>query len=277
MNTLYAFVSVFLVSLVSLVGIFFLSLNKDFLKRFLLTVVSFAVGALFANVFLHLLPEIVERSNDLRWSFGLVLTGIVLSLIIEKFIHWHHCHNLDCAEHHHKPVGLLTIIGDGVHNMTDGILIASAYLADVELGIATTIAVVLHEIPQEIGDCAVLLHSGMSRTKALLCNFGSGLTAILGAGIVLFLSEYAADIELILLPLAAGNFLYIAGSDLVPELNKETKLGRSMAQLVALLAGVALITLFSSGEHGHGEIHDNHDDHELHEEHYEDEHHEIQQ
>ncbi|PIR52232.1 ZIP family metal transporter, partial [Candidatus Peregrinibacteria bacterium CG10_big_fil_rev_8_21_14_0_10_49_16] len=146
------FLSVLVVSFVSLAGVFLLSLHKSFLQKILLYLVSFATGAIFANVFLHILPEMIEESIDVQGSFMLVLVGIILSFVIEKFIHWHHCHNLECA--HAEPVGTMMLIGDGVHNMTDGILIATTYLVDMELGVATTIAVILHELPQEIGDFA---------------------------------------------------------------------------------------------------------------------------
>ncbi|OGJ58142.1 hypothetical protein A3H22_00075 [Candidatus Peribacteria bacterium RIFCSPLOWO2_12_FULL_55_15] len=226
------FFSVLAVSLASLTGVFLLSLHQSFLRKILLSLVSFAAGALFANVFLHILPEIGA-------SFRLVLLGILLSFVVEKFIYWHHCHNLDCR--HRSPVGTLMLMGDGIHNMTDGMAIAAAYLISPELGLATTVAVILHEIPQEIGDFAVLLHSGYSRARALAWNFLSALTAFLGAAAILLLHGRVQGIETMLLPLAAGNFLYIAGSDLIPELHKEPKAKSSLVQLLAMLAGIALM------------------------------------
>ena len=219
----------------------------------LLTLVSFATGALFANVFFHILPEVMEETTNIELSLGLVLMGILLSFVIEKFIHWHHCHNLECS--HTKPIGTMVIIADGVHNATDGILIAATFLVDTELGIATTIAVILHEIPQEIGEFAILLHAGFSRAKALLWNFASALTAFVGAIAVLLLHEYIHGIEIILLPLIAGNFLYIAASDLVPELHKESKIKNLISQLLAMVAGIALMYSLVLGG-GHSHIHD---------------------
>ncbi|OGG54047.1 hypothetical protein A2851_05805 [Candidatus Kaiserbacteria bacterium RIFCSPHIGHO2_01_FULL_53_29] len=233
------FISILLVSFVSFSGVFLLSLHKTLLKKFLLYFVSFAVGALFANVFFHILPEAVEEASDVQRIFGLVLLGIILSLVLEKFIHWHHCHNLDCRDHH--PVGTMVLIGDGAHNITDGILIATTYLVDMELGIATTIAIILHEIPQEIGDFAVLIHSGFSRSRALIWNFFSALTAFFGAIAVLVLREYISGIEYIFLPIIAGNFLYIAGSDLIPELHKESTFTQAFMQLCSIFLGIALI------------------------------------
>jgi len=204
-----------------------------------MVLVSFSTGALLGNVFLHLIPEFVEeRPENLIW----VLVGILASFIIEKFIHWRHCHDLECATHIH-PVGPLVIIGDAVHNVLDGILIATAYLVSIPVGISTTIAVLLHEIPQELGDFAVLIHSGMSKGKALLFNFFSALTAFFGVLLVLVLAQSIANIEMILLPLAAGNFLYIAGSDLIPELHKDTRLKGAAIQLSMMIVGIGIISL----------------------------------
>ena len=181
----YTLLSVFLISLTSLIGVFFLSFKTALLKKMLMVLVSFSTGALLGNVFLHLIPEFVEeRPENLIW----VLVGILASFIIEKFIHWRHCHDLECATHIH-PVGPLVIIGDAVHNVLDGILIATAYLVSIPVGISTTIAVLLHEIPQELGDFAVLIHSGMSKGKALLFNFFSALTAFFGVLLVLVLAQ----------------------------------------------------------------------------------------
>tara|TARA_Y100000310_G_scaffold28098_1_gene26745 strand:- start:464 stop:1195 length:732 start_codon:yes stop_codon:yes gene_type:complete len=239
MTITYIFLSVFLVSLVSLSGVFLLSLQKEFLQKMMLHLVSFAVGALFANVFFHILPEMTEAVTDVQSAFALVLLGIVLSFVIEKFIHWHHCHNLECA--HVQPVGTMIIIGDAMHNIIDGILITTTYLVDIQLGMATTIAVFLHEVPQEVSDFAVLVHSGLSRGKALLWNFLTALAAFLGVFAVLLLREHLVGIENILLPLVAGNFLYIAGSDLIPELHKETSAHKAFVQLVFMVAGIALM------------------------------------
>lgn len=256
-TTFWILGSVILVSVASFVGIILLAIQKERLKSLILTLVSFAVGAMFGTVFLHLLPEIVGFSQDISFSFGLVLTGIIGTLILEKLIHWHHCHKIDC-EHYKKPVGLLLLVGDGMHNLIDGMLIASAYMVDIDLGIATTIAVMLHELPQEIGDFAVLIHSGYTRGRALLMNFYSALTAVLGAIVVLFLSSHIHNVESILLPLTAGNFLYIAGSDLIPELHRETSLKKTLMQFLAILAGIALMWSFMGG---HSHSHENGDGH----------------
>lgn len=251
--TLWTIGSVLAVSVVSLVGVFLLSLREQVLRSILLSLVAFATGAMLSNVFVHLLPEIVEGSADVSFSFLLVFLGVLLSLVIEKFIHWHHCHDLECVDHRHT-VGTMVLIGDAAHNITDGILIATSYLVDVRLGIASTIAVMLHELPQEIGDFSILLHSGYSRLQALRWNFVSALTAILGALAVLFLRGQVEGLEQILLPLTAGNFLYIAGSDLVPELHKESKLPKITVQFLCLLLGALLIYALSTGTDPHGTL-----------------------
>lgn len=232
--------SVLLVSLLSLVGIFFLSLQTERLKKALPLLVSFSTGALIGNVFLHLLPEIIRSSPDLSRGLLMIVGGILLSFVVERFIHFRHCHTLDCAGHV-EPVGPLMLIGDSVHNMLDGILIATSFLVSVPIGIATTTAVILHEIPQEFGDFAVLLHSGYSKNRALFLNFLSALTAFVGAALVLLLSEMSQGIELLILPLAAGNFLYIAGSDLIPELHKETRFRQSVEQFLCMVAGISVM------------------------------------
>jgi zinc and cadmium transporter len=238
--------SVLAVSAASLAGALFLSLQDALLKRLLLSLVSFSTGALLGNVFLHLLPEILEHNEDSLW---LVLAGILLSFIVEKFIHWRHCHSLECEEHVH-PVGPLILIGDATHNVVDGVLIATSYLVSVPLGIATTTAVLLHEIPQELGDFAVLIHSGYTKGRALFFNFLSALTAFVGAGLVLVLAERVHGLEEILLPLAAGNFLYIAGADLIPELHKETRASKALLQLVWILVGIGLMYVLAEGAYG---------------------------
>ncbi|MCA9371219.1 MAG: ZIP family metal transporter [Candidatus Peregrinibacteria bacterium] len=239
--------SVLAVSAISLVGVVLLSLTEKFLKNIMLLLVSFSTGAMLGNVFFHMLPEIAQQAEE---GMTMVLIGLIASFIIETFIHWRHCHDVECAGHIH-PVGPLVIMGDAAHNMIDGALIATAYVVSMPLGIATTLAVLLHEIPQEIGDFAVLLHSGMSKGKALALNFASALTALLGAAVVIILSVQAEGVETILLPLAAGNFLYIAGSDLIPELHKETRISRSLLQLLCILAGVGLLFVLQGGSPVH--------------------------
>lgn len=237
---MYSLVSVIVVSLLSLVGVLTLSIKEERLKKFLIYMVSFAAGALFGDVFIHLLPEAVEETG-----FGLnislyILSGVVFSFVVEKIIHWRHCHLPDTKDHIH-PFAMMNLFGDGVHNFIDGLIIGASYLASLPVGIATTLAVILHEIPQEIGDFGVLLHGGFSRAKALLFNFITALTCILGAIVSLLLGSYTGNITNFLIPFAAGSFIYIAGSDLIPELHKEVKLEKSLLQFVMIVLGVALM------------------------------------
>lgn len=266
MTITYILLSTLLVSLVSLVGVILLALNTHRVQRILLYLVSFAVGAMLANVFFHLLPEAFEQSPHLELTSALILVGMLGSFVLEKFIHWHHCHNLDCG--HTEPIGTMMLVGDAMHNITDGVLIATAFLVSVPVGVATTIAVIFHEVPQEIGDFAVLIHSGFTKVRALLWNLISALTAFIGVFAVLLLDSYASNLEYILLPLIAGNFLYIAGSDLIPTLHKQSNLRKGLLQLCTMIIGVAIIYAVSGGGHAHPGLHD-HDDHaeEIHEEH----------
>ncbi len=170
-------------------------------------------------MFIHLLPESFEKLGiNLTTSLYAIL-GILIFFVLEKFIRWRHCHTATSEDHLH-PVVTLNLIGNGVHNLIDGMVIGASFLVSVPLGIATTLAVILHEIPQEMGDFGVLVHGGLPVKKALLFNFFSALSAILGAVISLFVGQYSTTYTLALLPITAGGFLYIAGSDLIPELHQ---------------------------------------------------------
>lgn len=233
-----ALVAVFLVSLISLIGFFTLGINIKRLKKITFLLVSLAVGALFGDVFFHLLPELAEDGFTLEMGIG-VLVGILLFFGIEKFVHWRHCHE-PVSEQHTHPLATMNVIGDGLHNFLDGFLIAASFAIDPTVGVATTIAVALHELPQEIADFGVLLHSGMSARRALVFNFASGLLSVLGV-LVFFVVQDAEVFEPLMVPLIIGGFLYIAGSDLVPELHKETDWKRSVMQLVAIFVGLGLM------------------------------------
>lgn len=239
--------SVFLVSLVSFAGVATLALGRERLHRSLFILVSLAVGALLGDVFVHIIPEAYEELGNPTLVSLLIIAGILTFFILEKSFHWHHAHTPDHATEHPHALGRLVIVSDGVHNFIDGLLIASSYLVSVEIGIATTIAVVLHEIPQEIGNFGVLLHAGYSRGKALWYNFLSALTAFLGAGLALLLEGTTESFALWLLPVTAGGFIYIALSDLIPELNKDRSVTRGSLQVLAIALGVlamiALLTL----------------------------------
>jgi len=236
----YSLVSVFLVSLIAFVGL--ITFYKKDIDKYLVYMVSFAAGALLGGAFLHLLPEIVREVG-----FGLnislyVLFGIVSMFIIEKFVHWHHCHQIDFhTKSDIKPYVFMNLIGDGVHNFVDGLIIGSSYLIAIPVGIASTVAVALHEVPQEIGDFGILVHGGFSKGKALFFNFLSALTAVLGVVVALLLASYVDGITTFLVPLAAGHFIYISVADLIPELHKETNWKKSVLQLFWFLLGIGIM------------------------------------
>ncbi|MBI3333929.1 ZIP family metal transporter [Candidatus Pacearchaeota archaeon] len=237
---IYVLLSVLIVSLISLVGAFTLGIKHERLRTALIYLISFSAGALFGDVFIHLLPELVEESFTLQTSLT-ILAGIVIFFILEKFIHWQHCH-MPVSEKHVHPFAYTNLVGDGLHNFIDGAIIAGSYLISIPAGIATTIAVALHEIPQEIGDFGVLLHAGFSKRKALLMNFASALFAILGAVITLWLGSSVEGLISYLIPLAIGGFLYIAGSDLIPELHKHSHhIRATLLQLLAFIIGIGVM------------------------------------
>ena len=238
----YTLVSVLLTSLMGFAGVLTLPLKGDALKKLLLLLVSFSAGALFGDAFLHLLPEAVEN-NGFTYQVSIsLLAGIIGFFILEKIICWRHCH-IETSSKHPHPFAWMNLIGDGLHNFLDGMIIAGSYIANPGLGAATTIAVILHEIPQEIGDYGVLIHGGFSRFKALLLNFSAQLSSVLGALLILALNSKNDALVSFLIPFTAGGFVYIAGSDLIPEIHKETGTLRSVMQLCSLLLGVGLMWL----------------------------------
>lgn len=237
---LYSLISVFIVSIISLAGIFTLAIKAERLNQILIYFVSFSAGALLADAFVHLLPGVIgERGFSLDISISL-LAGILIFFILEKIVKWRHCHDIDCEEHI-GSFAYMNIFGDALHNFIDGLIIAASYILSIPVGIATTLAVIFHEIPQEIGEFGLLLHGGFSKGKAILVNFLSALTAVLGAITGLIASSRIPHIETILVPIAAGGFIYIAGSDLIPEMHKETKLSKSIVQILSLILGILIM------------------------------------
>jgi len=185
--------------------------------------------------FFHLLPEAFAKL-PVKTVLFITLMAFILFLLIEKLLHWRHCHDGVCD--HHNTLGYMNLIGDGVHNLIDGLIIAGAFLTDIKLGTIITLGVVLHEIPQELSDFGVLIYSGFSKKRALLFNLFSGLTSVLGALIGYFASYYITDLSSFLLPLAAGGFLYISASDLIPEIREQTNLNRSRVAVATFLLGI---------------------------------------
>ena len=232
--------AVFIVSLISLIGVFTIYLQPPKLNKLLLPLVSFAAGALLGGVFIHLLPEIAEKQGFNLTVSLLILLGILLFFVLEKIVCWRHCHIPTSPKHPHS-LGIMNLIGDSLHNFTDGVVIAAAFMVSSSLGIATTLAVAFHEIPQELGDFSVLIYAGFSKTKALLFNFLSALTAVLGAVLTLVIGSQIHHLVGFLLAITAGGFLYIASADLIPELKKEQGIKKSFFQLISLLAGILIM------------------------------------
>lgn len=242
-NLLLSLLAVLFVSLLSLSGIFLIFLNKNISQKVNLLLVSFAIGSLLGDTFIHLLPASFKSLNQLTVSF-LVIGGLLIFFVLEKILRWHHCHEINCVEDNHKHIIALNTFGDTIHNLIDGMLIAASFMVDIKLGIFTSIAVLLHEIPQEIGDFAVLIHSGLSLKKALLYNFLSALSAFVGVLLVFIIGSKITFLSNYLLAITAGGFIYLAASDLIPELHRhDPPLSQSVLQLLFIILGVALMSL----------------------------------
>ncbi len=242
----YTFLSVGLVSLISLIGIFTITLKPERLKGMVLTMVSFAVGGLFGDALIHLIPEAFEQLGSGPVTSLLIVVGIFLFFALEKFLRWQHCH-IPTSENHIHPVATINLVGDAVHNLMDGVIIAVGFLASPQIGFATTLAVIFHEIPQEIGDLGILIHKGLSIKKALFLNFLSALMSFAGAMIALVIGPKIAGFTAYCLPVIAGGFLYIAGSDLIPELHHghDVNFRNSAKQLIFMVLGVGIMVLLA--------------------------------
>lgn len=244
-----ALLSAFFVSLVSLVGLATIPFHEQSLQSITFLLISLATGALFGDAIIHLMPEIFLGPARPLYSSLWMLGGILASFLFEKFLRWKQEHGLDGHHHEHghahphaiKPVGRILLLSDGLHNFVDGLLIGASYLAGLQVGFSTTVAVILHEIPHEIGDFAVLLDAGWPRATALLFNFLSALIAMLGAGCAFLFQAGLHNFSQVALPITAGSFLYIAGTNLTPELHKESDPVKSLMQCLAIMAGIGLM------------------------------------
>lgn len=219
--------------------------------------VSFAIGALLGAAFLALLPHSLAGTDDFHLIGMTVLLGVLGFFLLEKMVLWRHCHHEVCEAHtpephshgSHPAAGTLILIGDSVHNFVDGVLIAAAFLTDVHLGIVTALAVAAHEIPQEVGDFAVLLHSGFSKGKAFLFNILASLTTLVGAiGAYYSLADMQQALPYVL-AVAASSFIYIAVADLIPGLHKRVEFAATVQQIGLILLGVVVIYLAHSTLH----------------------------
>jgi len=268
-----ALLSVLLISLASLAGAFTLSLGTARLERVIFLLVAFAVGAMLGGALLHLIPESYETLGGGPQTGALVLAGVLAFFVLEKFLHWRHQHGAPeaiegatghshghgLAGHSHgghsqgphdpggseAPFALINLVGTVAHNAIDGAIVAAAYMVSIQTGIVTTLAVMLHEIPQEIGNFGILVYGGYPPRKALLYNFGAGMAGIASAILVLVVGGQVQGLADWLLPITAGAFLYIAGSDLIPELNRRHSYPahKAVSQLLMMLLGVAVMAL----------------------------------
>jgi len=237
MTLFWIILSTAIIGIFSLVGIFTLSLKEQILQKILLHLVALSAGALMGGAFLHLLPESIEKGGGTD-TFIWVLAAFIIFFLIEKLLHWRHCHKKDCSIH---TFGHMNLFGDAVHNFIDGIIIAASFVVSIPLGITTVIAIALHEIPQEIGDFGVLIYAGFEKKKALLLNFIVAMIAVLGGIFGYYLSTYAENSIKFLLPFAAGGFIYIAASDLLPELRKEANLKKSISSFAMFIIGIIIM------------------------------------
>jgi len=230
---------------IALVGGITLLLPDSTLKKLMLPLVSFAAGSLLGGAFFHMLPTAVEAEGDTLPVFAWLLAGFTLFFLLEQFLHWHHCHR--AAAECRQPLTYLILIGDGLHNFLGGLAVAGTFLVDIRLGITTWIAAALHEVPQELGDFGVLIHGGWSKRNALLFNFLSASTFLLG-GLITYFASLRVDVGF-LVPLAAGNFLYIAAADLVPEVNRHFGWKQNLVHLLAFSGGVLLLLMLRGVGH----------------------------
>jgi zinc and cadmium transporter len=234
---IYIIAATLLISFGALVGVFSLAMRKESIEKIILFLVSLSAGTLMGGAFFHLLPEALEELPA-EEVLSIALFSFIIFFLIEKTFHWRHCHKGDCGVHAFGPINL---IGDSIHNFIDGLIIAGTFLVDINLGIATTMAIAFHEIPQEVGDFGVLLHAGYEKTKALFLNYVVALTVVLGGIVGYFISFSADNLIIKLLPFAAGGFLYISTSDLIPEIRKEPGIKKSLISFVFFLIGILIM------------------------------------
>lgn len=223
---------ILIVSLISFLGVISLIIEKKLLNKMLFIVIAFAAGALFGAAFLHMIPEAFEGNAN---SILFVPIGIVIFLIVEKFIYWRHCHDPKCKIH---SFAYMNLLGDAIHNFLDGIIIATAFLVNIPFGIIVSLAVILHEVPQEVGDFGVLIYGGLKVKKAILLNFLVALTAFAGAVFAYFLASHISGVIPYFIALSAGSFIYIGAVDLMPELHKELDKSKSIIQVIAFAIGI---------------------------------------
>lgn len=238
MNILgFIIIATLLDSFTALAGILTLWMKPKLFKKILITLVAFSTGALLSGAFFHLIPEALDVLTPMA-AFTFVLIGFIIFFIIERFLHWHHCHDGKCDVH---PVSYLILVGDGIHNLIDGIIIGISFFVSISFGVITTLLVIGHEVPQELGNFGILVYSGWGKTKSLVYNLLAQLTCVIGGILSYFLSTSIEGIVPFILPFAAGGFIYIAASDLVPELHKEPELKKSLVSFSFFIIGIVFM------------------------------------
>ena len=233
----YILISTIMITFIAFIGIFTLSINENILKKIVLVLVSLSAGALMGGAFLHLIPESIEVASGSN-IFIIVLIGFIIFFIIEKILHWRHCHDGKCDVH---TFHYMNLIGDSIHNFIDGLIIAAGFMVSIPLGFTTTIAIVAHEIPQEIGDFGVLIYGGFEKKKALILNFLVSFTIVIGGFVGYLLSNIIENYVYILLSFAAGGFIYIAATDLIPEIKKEVDIRKSTFTMLIFILGIVFM------------------------------------
>lgn len=230
-------------SAISLIGVTTFFVTDKLLKKMIKPLVALSAGSLLGASFFHLIPESVETLGNSMTLYVLVIVGFLSFFILEQFLHWHHCHgSLEEHSQHRKPMRYLILISDSIHNFIDGVAVGASFIVSPALGWVTWFGTALHEIPQELGDFGVLVHTGWSKKRALFFNFISGMAFILGGLLTYVLSAKVSIVYL--LPFTAGNFLYLATVDLVPEINKSDKLSKNIVHFLSFLAGIVLLYIF---------------------------------
>jgi len=235
----YSLAAALIVSIVSFAGALSLVISGDKLNRFLIYLVSFSAGSLIGAAFFHLLPEALEISAGPLQVFVPNLIGFSVFFVLERVLRWHHCHSGDCKLHQH--LGWMNLIGDGFHNLIDGMVIFGAFAGGPALGLPVTLSIILHEVPQELGDFGVLIYSGFTKKRALAYNFLSAAVALIGVILAYYWYSYSGLMSAFLLPFAAGGFIYIAASDLIPEIHKDEKLSRAIWSYLLFIAALVFM------------------------------------
>ncbi len=242
-NFVWALAASAVVSLVSFVGALGLLLKKNNMSGILIVLVGFAAGSLIGCAFMHLLPEALMGCSDPVGLFLYVLLGFVLFFVLEKYLYWRHCHKERCEVH---TFATMNLVGDGLHNIMDGMIMGAMFAADLRMGFVATAAILMHEIPQELGDFGVLLYAGLKRGRALLLNFLSALGAILGTVAGFYFAESCRGFSAFLVPVAAGGFIYIGACDLIPELHRQPDKKMSVMSMLSFFCGLAFMLLLKA-------------------------------